>query len=254
MNILCNEDNNPDDNNQKNKIYDVVIFCGGKSGGTTLATTFTKNGYKTTHFHLLNTKGMFCSDIDSNDLLEVIRTSSHEKKIYIIDSYRTPIERKISSFFQDINTYVPNYSTLSVKEIIDIFNTTYLNVLENYHSMDEILTHYNIPLFQTFNFKKRYNIVEKENKTFIKILFRDIKEWDAILSKIFGSIITIYSDNLTSEKKDIALLYDLFKSEYKVPQTYLENVLIHESQFKIYNTTKCQAEYIKYWSERSISF
>jgi len=249
MNILCNNDN--DDNNENNNIYAVVIFCGGKSGGTTLANTFSKNGYKTTHFHLLKTKGMFCSDIDSNDLLEVIRTSSHEKKIYIIDSYRTPIERKISSFFQHINTYVPNYSTLSVKEIIDIFNTTYLNVLENYHSMDQILTHYNIPLFQTFDFIKRYNIVEKGNKVFIKILFQDITEWNTILSKIFDSIITIYSDNVTSEKKDIASLYDLFKSKYKVPKTYLENVVIHDCQFKIYNTTKYQNEYIKYWLKRS---
>ena len=52
-----------------------------------------------------------------------------KKEIYIIDSYRTPIERKISSFFQ-------NVLSDSTQNIIDNFNKDYLFYIEEYHSIN----------------------------------------------------------------------------------------------------------------------
>ena len=201
-------------------ILPIFIFCGGKCGGTTLANTFSKNGFQTTHFHSLSCKGLFESNIELKDLLEVLEKSSENKKIYIIDSYRTPIERKISSFFQNISLHLPNYSNVPVQYIIHIFNTQCLNELENYNSISIAMEQYEVPLFKTFDFGKRYNMVEKDNKIFIKVLFKDINKWNEILSEIFGKNIIIYSDNLT-ENKDVGELYALFKSQYRVPIAYL---------------------------------
>ena len=61
-----------------------------------------------------------------NNIHDLIKVSSKNKKLYFIDSYRLPIDRKISSFFQNIHKNIPDYNTKSVKDIIKIFNEKYL--------------------------------------------------------------------------------------------------------------------------------
>ena len=104
--------------------YDIFVCCGGKCGGTTLANTFHENGYKTVHVHSSKHLGNFKSDIDlaNDNLYKVIDYSKEKNKIYIIDSYRTQIERKISCFFQKIHIYIPNYKNVTIENLIDYFN------------------------------------------------------------------------------------------------------------------------------------
>ena len=77
-------------------MYQVFIYCSGKSGSSTLLNTFKMNYYQCTKLHT-NIKFEWQFKKSIFDMID----SSCEKfdKIYIIDSYRTPIERKISSFF-----------------------------------------------------------------------------------------------------------------------------------------------------------
>jgi hypothetical protein len=232
-------------------MFNVFVFCSGKCGGTTLANTFSKNGYTTTHLHGLKCKGNFNSNIDVNKSIETLDNSCKQyKNVYIIDSYRTPIERKISSFFQHIKTHIPNYTDLSVQEIISWFNNNLLYNIETYESINQILNYYNIPLFDRFNFDKKYNITKKDNKIFIKLLFKDINNWDKILSEIFEKPIIIHNSNLT-ENKPINDLYVKFKNEYKVPKDYIINYLPKDKEFKIYNTEKNQKAYIEDWLKKS---
>jgi hypothetical protein len=232
--------------------FDVFIFCGGKCGGTTLANTLHNNNFKTTHLHDTKVKGMFQSTIDLNNdtLYNIIEHNSKEKKIYLIDSYRTPIERQISSFFENINIFVTNYKNISIEELIIIFNKNYIYNIENYHPINKILNYYNVPLFNTFNFDKKYNLIEKDNKIFIKILFRHIDNWEYILSDIFGRKIIMYPDNLTINK-DINKIYEEFKTRYKVPKKIIE-YLQNDNEFKIYNTLEEQEEYILYWLNKCL--
>ena len=62
----------------------------------------------------------------------------------------------------------------------------------------------------------------------------DINEWSNILSTIFEKNITIHNENLTSDKS-INKLYNEFKEAYKVPEKYLNENLIKDKEFKIYN-------------------
>ena len=253
LNALVDEDEklNALVENPNIPIIDIFVYCGGKCGGSTLINTFYKNEYKTLHLHTINCKGFLnYIDFNINDIHDILNESCKNKDIYIIDSYRTPIERKISSFFQNISLDIPNYESLSVEEIIDVFNRHFITYSEEYHPINEPLLHYDIPLFTKFDFEKKYNIVKKDNKIFIKILFKDIKEWDKILSEIFGKEIIIYPLNLT-ENKDVYELYQKFKSLYKVPKTYIDNVLMNDTEFKIYNTKEEQEEYIKKWLSNS---
>jgi hypothetical protein len=230
-------------------ISNVFVYCGGKCGSMTLVNTLNKNGYKSLHLH---SNYEYNKNIQNKpSIFDVIDESCRvHKNVYIIDSYRTPIERKISSFFQNIDKSHPNYNNMTIQEIIDSFNDTFVYKLEEYHSINHPLTHYNIPLFTSFNFKKHYNIKKVNNKIFIKILFKDITNWDKYLSEIFNKPITIYSDNLT-EDKDTIDIYKAFKKQYKVPKKYIDNLLSKDKEFKIYNTPADQEEYIKMWLEKS---
>jgi len=232
-------------------MYNVFVFCGGKCGGTTISETFNRNGYNSIHLHDFNCNGFNNPNTDITNIYDILENSCKKyKNVLIIDSYRTPIERKISSFFECINTHLPNYKNLSIKEIIDFFNNQLLNKIENYHSINNILNYFNISLFKNFDFKKGYNLHKHNNMIFIKILFKDIKNWDKILSEIVKKNILIYPKNLTSNK-EINEIYEEFKKNYRVPKSYIENELSKDSEFEIYNTQKEQDEYIKKWLEKS---
>jgi len=228
----------------------VFVYCGGKCGSSTLHTTFINNNYNSLHVHSNEHYQSFCEDY-STIFEHIDITCKKHERVYVIDSYRTPIERKISSFFQNISSHLPNYEALTIQELIDWFNNNMIMHLEEYHSINEAFAHYNLPSFTKFDFTRRYNIMQHKNITFIKVLFKDIHNWGAILSQIFQKEITMYNENLT-ENKEIYNLYKQFKELYKVPQTYLYKALLQDAEFKIYNTEIEQADYIRIWSKRTI--
>lgn len=236
---------------------DIIVYCGGKCGSSTLHYTFKHNGYKTFKVHDNDYFKFLCRNFNKDTdktIFDVIDFNTKQSKnIYIIDVYRTPIERKISSFFQNISQHVPIYNRLSVQEIIDIFNEKYLYELEDYHSIDEVFNHYGLTPFTDFDFENKYNIVKFENKICIKLRFSDINEWNKILSKIFNKYIVIHNDNLTKHK-NIYPLYQEFLKNYKVPENFINDYLINNNnnnEFKIYNTKIEQENYIRKWSENT---
>ena len=224
---------------------DCIVLCGGKCGSTTLSQTLLQNNFKNIKVH---DNSDFIRNFKYNGLIETINKNLNKnlnKKFYIFDSYRNPIERKISSFLQNITLHCGvNYRNYSIEELINIFNNKCINTLEEYHSVNIVLDKYNIEHFKYFDFEKRYNIIEKENLVIIKLLFKDIHNWDLILSEILGKKITLYSANI-SKYKEYYNLYEEFKKKYKVPKSYIDNVLKNDKEFKIYNTEEEQEIYIE---------
>lgn len=112
-----------------------IIFCGGKCGGSTLFETLNKY-MNCLHLHGFKCNGLCKNknikyDLGKENIINLINNSKSESnKIYIIDSYRTPIERKISAFFQNITLFIPDFKNKTTKELINIFNTEYLNKIE----------------------------------------------------------------------------------------------------------------------------
>ena len=230
-----------------NKIQ-VFVYCGGKCGSSSLQSTL-KQYYNTLHVHS-NNEFYLTTKQKSISIFNVINKNSRTNdKIYIIDSYRTPIERKISSFFENIQVHLPNYKEYKLRDLIHYFNIAHIYNLEEYHSIDEILTHYKLPLFNTFDFEKKYNLLVYKNINFIKIRFNDIDNWCNILSNIFNRPINVKKDNM-SENKDYAQLYNNFKKVYYLPQLYYNISLPNDTNFKIYNSKDEQQEYYDKWKER----
>ena len=219
---------------------DVICLTGGKCGSTTLFETLTKNSYKCIKVH---DKNDFKIQFKYDGLIVLINRSFENKKLYIIDSYRTPIERKISSFFQNIHKHVPGYKNKRCEELIDIFNTKYLDTIEEYHSINPIMEEYGVEPFNTFDFKKKYVIKKKGNLIFIKLLFSNISNWGDNLSEIFNKNIIIYKNNL-SKNKEYYSIYNKFMLMYKTKKSYINNILKNDKQFRIFNTQEQQDIYI----------
>ena len=198
-------------------LLDVLVISGGKCGSTTLKNTFIKNGYKCDKYH----SNADFKKRNKGNIFNFIKKISTHNKIIIIDSYRLPIERKISSFFENLHNYLGKYENLSIQYLTNYFNQNCIMNIEEYHSINCILDYFKLPRFKSFDFKKRYNIYEKDNKILIKILFRDIENWDKILSEIFNKEIVIKSANV-SKNKEYYDLYKKFIEKYKVPKDTLK--------------------------------
>lgn len=228
-------------------MYDTIIYCGGKSGSTTLAVTFQHHGYKVLHIHNEEYYNKYNHKHENIPLFNLVDQCRSKQRIAVIDVYRLPIERKISSFFYNLKQHVPDYKNKTIEELIELFNSNWLYSLEEYESINEIMDHYNVPRFTYFNFVNRYNIKIQKNMIFIKLHFNDVKQWDKILSKITNRKIMIQKSNL-SENKEYHQIYSEFKKQYKLPKEYLK-VIENNRDFKIYNSPLEQIEYINKWKQ-----
>lgn len=218
------------------KKIQVFINCSGKSGSKTLEKTLSK------YYSCLHTHGNFYFQkhlIKSNsvNLYECIEESmkiNHD--VYVIDSYRTPLERAFSSSFQN------NKNTT-----VDNFNYNLL-IGENYSCLDETLYYFNIDTPEIFDFDKKMFYVKHKNLHIIKLRLSDINDWDTILSNIFNREIIIESENL-SKNKGYYNNYKYFLENITVPKKYFDN-LINSKDFMIYNNEEENNNYIEKWSDR----
>lgn len=232
--------------NANNEFEDLqaIVIAGGKCGSSTLRDTLNYNNIKSIKCH---NKTCFKNQYGFDGIEKIIKTHSKRKKIYLIDSYRSPIERKISSYFE---TYCSN-PKLTIKDLILDFNKNYLSVLERHEGSDIFMKMLNIKdEVSEFDFTKKYIIKEYGNIVLIKLRFNDIKEWNNILSEIFKKEIKLISSNETN-KKEYGSTYNKFKEEYRVPKKNL-NELVKEKRFITFNTDSEKRKYINYWSNKSI--
>jgi len=238
---------------EKFKNIQIFIYCGGKCASNTLHITLNKY-FNTLHNHNANHFYIDYPNVNKKySIFDVINYNAKiYKDIYIIDSYRTPIERKIASFFNNIHLHFPNYKYMKVSDLIHYFNNKYINYSEEYHPLDEVMNYYGLNPFDHFDFDKKYNIISKDNIHFIKLRFNDINIWDKILSEIFKINIQIISDNL-SKNKEYTYVYKKFKNDCYISNNYLNNLLPNDKHFKIYNTEEEQIEYYNKWKKRLLS-
>lgn len=247
-------------NEKSNKLelcpdLDVICMTSGKSGSTTLLQTFRQSGYKTYKFH---SKEDFSIRFPNDNLIDLIKRSSKNKKLYLIDSYRTPIERKISASFYHASENNANwqkyftkkkpldFENASIEMLIDYFNCNTMDIMEEYQSIEPIMKELSVPEFSSFNFKKKYAIREQGNLVFIKILFSDIENWGSILSEIFKKPIKIIRDNTQKEER-----YNVLKKQYKIKKRLLEKVK-KDKYFILYTSPENRKKYYEKWNKRLI--
>lgn len=228
----------------------IFIYTPPKVGSTTLVTSLRISlgmSFNVVHIHdeiMLNVlTGL--TNIKINDIIHFL--SNQGKNVYVIDVYRSPIERKMSAFFEKIsplhfNNTEENISKYSIKRLSDRFNKLFPYLENGDHYFDK----YAIENPINFDFLNKYTIQELNNIKYIKLRLCDSYLWGSILTNILKNEIIIISDYNT-ESKCIGYIYNKFKEEYKIPINYLENIKKCK-YFNYYYNEEERNKYLNMWS------
>ena len=220
--------------NQHNKL--LFVYSTPKVGSTSIVSSLRIFGItkiNIIHIHdeeMLKVLGHI-SEITINEL--ILYNKYLGKDVYVINVYRSPIERKISVFFEKIGSFHfnnrdDNVNTYNIIKVIQRFNNIFPWIGIGDHFIDK----YNVQIPKTFNYTNKYTLVNENGIKYITLRLKDSNEWGNILTKIFGFNIKIIKD-YESSNKPIKNLYNLFKSSYKIPKNLLDEQM-NDTYLKYY--------------------
>ena len=228
----------------------IFIYTPPKVGSTTLVTSLRVSlgrSYNVIHIHdeVMLSVLTGINDVNINDIINYL--ANNGKNVYVIDVYRTPIERKMSEFFEKLSSYhfnntEDNISQYSIRRIFDRFNKLFPHLENGDHYLDK----YNITEPVPFDFEKKYTVQVINNIKYIKLRLCDSHIWGSILSTILQEDIVLVSDYKT-ETKSIGELYRKFKNEYKLPVNYYENIKTCK-YFNYYYNEEERNNYLSTWN------
>jgi len=236
---------------EKNKNL-IFVYCPPKVGSTSLVTSFrlcALNKYTIFHIHDELMLKVLCG-IENVTINEIINyNKSLGKNVYVIDIYRSPIEHKISVFFEKVSSYhfnntEENVNAYPIDKVINRFN----NLFPHLTRSDYYKEVYNIPFPESFDFERKFLLQEINGIKYIKLRLKDSGEWDSILNNIFQTPIKIVKDYET-EKKPIKDMYKQFKENYRIPSNLFQLVENCDS-LKYYYSPEERLDYLNSWSSR----
>lgn len=230
---------------------DVFVWCGGKCGGSTLRATFEEAGLRVLHTHgpvHFNAAVVRRPDVNLFDVFD--HAARTRPRVLVVDAYRLPIERKISSFFQNIEQHVPSYRRLPLPRLMEVFNERFLGILEGHHPINRIFDHCGLPRFDSFDFARGCNVARHGTVEFVKLRFADIADWGRILSGVLNRPIVIRSENRT-ELKPVYDLYRRFLAASRLPEGFLDRHVASDEEFLIHTTAAERDAYLESWRARS---
>lgn len=244
-----------------NKLFNVItdnyifIYSPPKVGSTTLVTSLRislDNNYNVIHIHdeiMLSV----LTGINGVKIMDIIYFLSNKgKRVYVIDVYRTPIERKMSEYFEKLSPYHFNNTPDNlIKYPIDRLTLRFNKLFPHLENGDHYFNHYRINNPPPFDFVKKYTIQEINCVKYVKLRLCDSSIWSSILTQLFNrDIVVIYEYN--TKNKEIGELYEKFKNEYKLPSNYIDLIRCCP-YFNFYYTEKERNDYLNLWSKKTSS-
>ena len=231
----------------------VFVYSAPKVGSTSIVSSLRIFGLDKVDIIHIHDEEMLkvlahIKDITVNEL--ILFNKYLGKNIYVINVYRSPIERKISAFFEKIggyhfNNHDQNVNNYNITKVINRFNNIFPYIGIGDHFIDK----YNIQIPGCFDFNSKFLLVKENDISYITLRLKDSNEWGNILTNIFGFKICIIKD-YESSKKPIKDLYKLFKSQYKVPRNLLENEM-NSKYLNYYYSTLEKQNYYNEWLVKS---
>jgi len=232
----------------------VFVYSAPKVGSTSIVSSlriFGTDKISVIHIHdeeMLRILGRV-TGISVNEI--ILYNKYLGRDVYVIDVYRSPIERKISTYFEKIGSYhfnindeiVNNYN---VNKVINRFNNIFCYIANGDHFMDK----YDITIPCVFDYSSKYLLVQENGIKYIKLRLKDSGLWGNILTNIFGTNIRSGIKDYESSNKPIKDLYSRFKNEYKIPKNFLDE-LTNCKYFNYYYSAEERQEYINEWSRKS---
>jgi hypothetical protein len=206
-------------------IYDeIYILSGGKTGSKTLLTSFMRLVERLS----LSTEVIHMHQMRHNPrLFRTIR--ERQKRILIVNSYRLPFSRHVSSLFQNIRLHVPQLggdhhdspleNTPENVEILRNYMDQCMNEGNFFASNHSFLEDLPFPL-PPFDKTAKFTFCPRAARAFpavdlLMLRFDQIDHWEEQIRTVFPSFVLI-PHNVTSTKH-FAELYHAFKSTYSFP-------------------------------------
>jgi len=239
------------DKSNNNKI--IFVYSPPKVGSTSIVSSlriYCLDIFDVIHIHdeeMLRVLGSI-NDVSINEI--ILYNKFIGKNVFVIDIYRSPIERKISTFFEKVgsihfNNSDQNVNNYDVNKIINRFNKIFPYLAIGDHFMDR----YNIDLPDQFNFNDKYLLIESNGIKYIKLRLKDSHMWGTILSQIINRHICVVND-YQSTSKPIRDLYNNFKNTYKIPINLLDD-LMNCKYLNYYYSPEEKTQYYNEWLAKS---
>ena len=227
----------------------IFVYTPPKVGSTTLVSSIRISAshlFTVFHIHdeiMLNVLTGI-NNVTINELIEY--NAKIGKNVYVIDVYRTPIERKISEFFEKIgpihfNNSEENLNNYNIDLVLKRFNSLFPYIGNGDYYSEK----YNLILPKSFDFENKYLYEEVNGVKYIKLRLKDSKEWGSILTKILGTEIYIINQYKT-EDKSIGQLFRRFKQIYRLPINFYENIK-HCKYLNYYYSNSEKQNYLNEW-------
>jgi hypothetical protein len=236
---------------QQNKL--IFVYSAPKVGSTSIVSSFRIFGIEKLDIIHIHDEEMLhvlakIKDITINEI--ILFNKYLGKEIYVINVYRSPIERKISAFFEKIGSYHFNVddsevNKYNVTKVINRFNNIFPWIGNGDHFIDK----YNIQIPERFDVINQYLLVTENGIKYITLRLKDSNEWGRILTRIFGFNICTIKDYETSNKP-IKDLYNKFKLHYRIPVNLL-NYVINDKYLKYYYSQYEINNYYNEWLSKS---
>ena len=235
----------------------IFVYSGPKVGSTSIVSSlriFGPNKFSIIHIHdeeMLKVLG----HINGITVNEIILYNKYiGKQVYVIDVYRSPIERKISAYFEKIGAYHfnntdENVNKYNIERVINRFNKILPYLARGDHFIDK----YNINIPRHFDYNNKYLLVVENGISYIKLRLKDSHIWGSILTNILGHKIEIIKDYETTNKT-IKDLYLTFKSEYKIPKNLLVDIMKCSYLNYYYSPSELNEYYCQWITKSTIDF
>lgn len=230
----------------------IFVYTAPKVGSTSLVSSFRifgDNRYGIIHIHdEVMLEKLIGINVSINEWIEY--NAQLGKEIYVIDVYRNPIERKISTYFEKIGAYHFNNSDeivnkYDVKKIIKRFNDIFPHIANGDHYIDKYGINDEMP--EIFPHEQKYLMIEKNGIKYLKLRLMDADEWGHILSNIFRHQICVVKD-YQSENKVVKDLFKSFLEKYEIPENFLNDFIFSCKYLNYYYSQSEKENYFYKWN------
>lgn len=179
------------------------------------------------------------------------------KKVYVLDVYRTPMERKMSHFFEELASFHFNVSDEQIETyVVDRILRRFFNVFPHIANEDCFMERYGIPtelLPEQFveNGSEVAPValtVQYNDVRFVKLRLQDASRWGKFLSDLFLCPIQLVEDNQTENKRaGFAELYRAFKRDVCIPLLWWREYIENDRYFQYYLSDVEKQSYREKW-------
>jgi hypothetical protein len=231
----------------------IFVYVPPKVGSTSLVSSirlYASHKFTVLHVHNeIMLKVLY--DIQGVTVNEMIEYNKFlGKTVYVIDIYRSPVEQKMSAFFETISSFhfnspIENLKTYKIDKLIRRFNCVFPHIANNDYYREK----YELGEILPFDFNQKYILQRKGEISYIKLRLKDSSEWGRILSGLLNIEIQVVKDYET-ENKPIKDVYNAFKSQYRLPFNLLETIKNNES-LKNYYSEEERTQYINGWENQT---